>query len=231
MLNMVTIKNPGNFLESLTKNKEGDNLETKLISALKHLKILENQEELIEYNEIYEWQRKGHETYTAAAKLKIEKDGKNYERSFISKAIVTLSVDITIKNMLRRKKLLEDKGIKTPRIYSIDEGCINQQYIPYSIGEAIKLGKLNDELLDEIIFVASQLDKMGFNSLNYIGDLRTDLKNVYYTDFGFDLGEPNENIVSDKAYNRLVRFVNGNKRLKNKEKYVKEKYKEYTAKT
>jgi len=226
-INMVIINNSGDFLESLIKNKEGKDLETRLFSALKDLKILKDQEELAEYDELHGWKRGGGETYVASAKLKIEKDGKRYERTFVSKAIVTLSIDITIKNMIKRKKLLEDEGVKTPEIYSISDGCINQQYILYSIKEAIKLGKFNNKLLDEIIFIASQIDKMGFYSLNYIADLRTDLKHIYYADFGFDLGEPNENVVSDTAYNRLISFVNENIGLKIKEKNVKEKYKKF----
>lgn len=228
-ISVILIKNSGNFLESLIKNKEGNDLETRLISVLKDLKILKNQEELVEYDELYGWQRGGSETYIAAARLKIEKDGKSYEISFISKAIVTLSIDITIKNMLKRKKLLEEKGVKTPEIYSISEGCIIQQYIPYSIKEAIKIERFDDNLFDEIISIASKIDKGGFESLDYIADLRTDLKNVYYTDFGFDLGEPNKNKLSGKAYNRLIRFVNENPKLKNKEKYIKEKYRKYMA--
>ncbi|MBL7100515.1 MAG: hypothetical protein ISS23_01010 [Nanoarchaeota archaeon] len=223
---MILMKNSGNFLEDLTRNEKGQNLESRLVSALKRLSLLEYSEKLVEYTEIYEWQKGGGETYIAAAMLGIEKGIESYERSFISKAVVTLSVDLTIKNMLRRKELLESEGVKAPKIYSVSEGCIYQELIPYSIDEAVKLGRFGDKLFDDLIFIASQVDKLGFVSLNFIGDLRTDLKDVYYTDFGFDLGEPNPGVVSDEAYNRLLRFIAQNRRFQNKEKYTEIAYRE-----
>ena len=93
---------------------------------------------------------------------------------------------------------------------------------------------IDKHLLDQIILTAVKLEKTGFKPLQYTNDLRTDLDDIYYTDLGFDLGEPVKGeiepiagVKSKKVYETLIDFLKRTPNLKDKEEYVKQKYEEY----
>ena len=151
-------------------------------------------------------------------------NGNVYERPFIAKAIVTFTPEMTTQEMCKRQSVLEAQGIPVPRIYNSDSATLTQDFIPYSVNEAIAMGKFSDGLLDSVISVAAQLDKQGFVFIgSFIRDLRTDLALAYVTDFGSDLGAPSSE-MSTSGYKGLMEFVESQPALQDKAGYVEQRY-------
>lgn len=226
---MVIVDNLGSFTEGLVKKINGDSLVERISIALQHLNVLGEGEELFAYSEIFDWRIGGAESYVAAADVKVSRDDEIISRPFVSKAIVSFCIDITIKNMVKRKDILENASVKVPHFYSVGEGCINQQYLPFTVYETIKNRTLNDSMIDQLISIAAAVDKQGFLTMDYVSDLMTDMEDVYYVDFGSDLGEP-QGWGCRRALETLLRIAREHDNLYSKQKYIEEKYNELNPK-
>ena len=219
----------------LAKKGEGTGFRERTLDQLKNLNILQEGEEFEGYEDIQGWVRGGEESYVATGRLYLSNDEETSQREFVAKAILTIDPDTTIDKMMDRRELLKSQGIKTPTIYSVDEGCIYQQFIPKSVRESVEKIGSDEKLLDELVRIGAVLDQKGFKALSYIGDLRTDLQDLYYVDLGFDLGEPG-NQATDNSYKSLMKFVESNNELllperdlslEQKKEYVDQKYQSF----
>ena len=178
-----------------------------LEAALKAINVLRPDEKLTGFEEIYDWQRGGAETYVTAARYTASSSIGQREGGIISKAVLAFGpISERISDMMKRRGILESAGVQTPAVYSTADGCIVEEYIEKSIGEAVKKGNPDETLLSGIVDVAVKLDKAGFRTTNFIQDLRTDGEKVFYTDWGFDLGEPSPE-PSQTALLRLRKFA------------------------
>lgn len=221
----MIVGNLGSFTEGLVEKIEGDSLVERISIALRQLNVLEDGEELFAYSEIKDWQRGGDESFYAAADVKVSRDDEVISRPFVSKAIISMCIDITIKNMVKRKDILEKAGVKVPHFYSVGNGCINQQYLPFTVYETIKEGRMTDGMLDQLIDIAAAVDKVGFLTMNYVSDLMTDMEDVYYVDFGSDLGEPG-GYGYRRAFETLLRIAREHDSLYFKQRHIEKRYNE-----
>lgn len=176
----------------------------RLSSALKKIGIVKSGETIIAYEELNDYVRKGEETYVAAARVILNKEHRRIIRSFVSKAVI--SGDELIKSMLRRRYLLQSQNIHVPELYSVTDACINEELIPYDLDCVLGKELYNLEVLNSVIHAAAVLDWMGFRTLNFLSDMRTDGKFAYYIDFGWDLADPSDS-PKDNAFNTLLSFV------------------------
>lgn len=209
-MHRVKIIKSSEFTKYLTEkvhqsNDLDETFEQKLSSALITMGIVKPGEQLLSYEEWFNFTRGGAEIYVAAAQVIIEKKGNREARPFVAKAVITGNE--TMKQMLERRTLLASFGIFVPELYSAINACICEQFIPYAINkDAVSKGYITLQVIKDITHTATVLDSRGFPTFNFISDMRTDGKHAYYVDFGWDLWNPGKH-PKDKAYRTLIKFV------------------------
>jgi len=171
--------------------------------ALSNLDILESPEEEFVINKGEGWSRGGAETYIYKFSVEKKRSGKSEE--FIIKACAPFSpaidIDKTLKSWIKRRKILSDYGICTPRLVAVSDGLILEEYIPYLLRSKIsKDGHNQDKLLPELAHYAGILSKLGFSPISPFKDLRSRSNDVVVVDFGEDIGGLN---VSQKVDNKI----------------------------
>jgi hypothetical protein len=173
--------------------------------SLNRLGLLKTDEKLISYEDDLEWRRGGAETYISTGKFQTDKARSIH---FIAKSYITMGMKPSerCQILLDRRKQISQIGIKTPELYGYDKGTIYEEFIPYSVDEEID--KLNDQGIKEVIKIGALLDKLGYQCLQFSSDLRfsKDGSEVYYTDFGSDLGEPNVKNTSISCKTNLMKI-------------------------
>src|SRR3989338_1959426 len=160
----------------------------KIEKWLRKCGILSNEEGLESYEDVTQWSRKGAESYVSEAQI-ITTDGKKVH--FIVKAIVgILPINARINELIERRKLLQSFGISIPKLFGINSGAMIEAFIPNDL--LSQKGELPFKTKLQVARIASILDFAGFSVLNFLSDLRCseDLFEVFYVDFGFDLGRP-----------------------------------------
>lgn len=150
--------------------------------------VLSNEERLESYEDVTQWSRKGAESYVSDARI-ITSNGRKVH--FIVKAIVgMLPIDERICELIERRKLLRSLGIPIPELFGINCGAVIEAFIPKDLLSQRGVLPLIAKL--KIARIAAILDCARFSVLNFLSDLRCseDLLDVFYVDFGFDLGMP-----------------------------------------
>jgi len=178
-MDVVTIDN--GLAESLQKE-----FKTKdLTICLNKIGVLDNDESLTSYTDLTKWLRGGAETYIAISSVTTNKGLKK----FIAKALISIASqpDKQLEGWMKRRKIIESLNIRTPKLFSALNGVIYEQFIdePLIINPTVTRG-----VIEQLVFIASQLDSIGFTTLSFINDIRISSDDLYYVDFGSDLGEP-----------------------------------------
>ncbi|KKL79634.1 hypothetical protein LCGC14_2012850 [marine sediment metagenome] len=185
------------FVNKVPVNKYLENLKT----GFKAVGLLGNQEEILLYEDLTNWERGGAETYIAQGRLQTSL-AQNIH--FIAKAYVGMSpIREKVVEWTRRRQFLAENGICFPKLYGVYKGTIYEEYISHSVDEDRDV--LSDELKLQVARIAGIVDSLGFTSLNFLGDIRFSIRSaqVYYVDFGFDLGEANSDMHSNLAFQQL----------------------------
>ena len=162
----------------------------RLQQALQSIRVLQDGDTLIGFRELMPWHRSGGETYLAAAVAEVRSDsGCIDNRAFVAKAIVSWTPDIhgRVMQLCDRYRTLEATGVRVPYIYSSGEGVIYQALIPHNLSPGLLAGR--PDLLRELSQLSATLDSLGAQPLNFVRDVMTDLRHLYYVDVGQDLGE------------------------------------------
>jgi hypothetical protein len=175
--------------KSLNEQLEDFAEETPLPNALVKLGILGSDEKFISARIIRDWTRGGAETYN----MIFEIVSSQRTASYILKACVPFSPAIPIDRVLGewidRRTLLQQHGVKAPKLYGARLGMILEDFIPHELGELNK-SKWNSRLIDQVFDFAKTLTELRFAAVGPFADLRTDEVFVFQVDFGTDLGEP-----------------------------------------
>lgn len=162
--------------------KEGFKLNEEGISEWLWSKNIINKDEiLMEFSDTTSWSRTGGETYGTSFFIKTV----NISKQIFIKALVTTSPEKSIQDWNRRRHILEKNGIPVSNWYWFGSGIIIEDYY-----EKDAIGYVN---FNTLVSIGFKLDQLGFKSLKFLDDIRSDLSGCpYYVDFGFDLGEPSE---------------------------------------
>lgn len=160
--------------------------------------VLKEGEVLQAYHDISAWQRGGAETYNTVATITV----KEHERKFIAKALVSMVTkpEQQLANWSSRRTIIQQLGIKTPKLFAELNGVIYEEFIDNNFSLDSNLQKT---ILEQLAFIAGQLDRKGFTTLSFINDIRLKDTTLYYVDFGSDLGEPSQD-KKDSAIKLLM---------------------------
>ncbi len=171
-------------------NREKFSLDLKGISNWLQLKnIISTNEILLNFNDLTPWTRTGGETYCTSFEFITDKQAKQ----IMIKAIVTLFPEKSLLDWARRREILKRNGIIVSFWYNYADATIFEDFYPNTASEVS---------FDKILNIGYKLDKLGFNTLKFVDDIRADKNgNPFFIDFGFDLGEPSDKkTISAKKY-------------------------------
>ncbi len=154
------------------------------------LKIDKSQNEPITIEE-EKYYRAGGECYILPFSISV---GKTKFKALL-KANVTMTADISTKNALIRRRLLENKGVKAPKLYAdaAERAVILEEFLPYSLEEAYE--KFGNNILPQIAHAHGVIAACGFQPVKngLLRDFRADEQgNMQMIDFGADLGSPSD---------------------------------------
>ena len=173
-------------LEELLEQFAG---EKPLSNALVKLGMLNSADHFRSAHLTRDWTRGGAETYNLVFKIV----SIQYTASYILKACVPFSpavpIDRVLEGWIKRRILLQEHGVKTPRLYGVALGMILEDFIPCELSK-LKLPEWNSRLIEQVFQFAETLTKLRFAAVSPFVDLRTDRIAVFQVDFGSDLGEP-----------------------------------------
>lgn len=141
--------------------------------------------------EVHGWVRGGAETYIY--RFRVVDDLAS--RDVMLKAVVAFSMVKSLTQLggewVERRRLLEQDGIRTPRLYFAGRALIVEEYIPERLSSFLE-GKPAQavQLADQVIHYAAALEKHAFRPVAPFHGLRTNGTDVFAVDFGQDLGPP-----------------------------------------
>ena len=172
--------------EKLTLNQQG------ITRWLRSKNIVSDNETLSSYRDLMPWKRTGSETYCSTFEFSTEKQTKQIN----IKAFVTISPEKSLLDWSRRRNFLMRNGITVSNWYHQSGACIIEDFYPNTF-------EFYD--FEKILTIGYILDQLGFSTLKFSDDIRGDKSGeLFYIDFGFDLGEPSETPKSN-AKNLLLR--------------------------
>jgi hypothetical protein len=182
---MGEVKSKWSIEKDLIKLSKQSNLQTATIK----LGLLNEGENLGNIKGAASWVLGGSETYIYPFSV-ISEDG--LHRNFILKAVTAFSpansLDEILAEWITRRKLLEDSGVRAPRLHFAGEGVVLEEFIPYALKDVLQRDLETDHLIHELFEYASTLSKLGFVPIAAFDDLRTDHTHIFVIDFGEDLG-------------------------------------------
>lgn len=162
---------------------------------LKERSIIKKNEVLIRYEDIIKWGQSGSETFYSIFEIEYLKQKKKVKKKIVVKALSTMFPEKNLEDWTRRRKILRENNIPVSKWYYYGKGLIIEDYY-CKLPEKNKFASLKE--------IAITLDKLGFNPLDFVRDIRMNNKGeLFYIDFGFDLGEPS-GISNDISINKLL---------------------------
>lgn len=167
------------------------------ISEWLRLKCLIGENDaLIEYEDTSKWRRSGSETYSSIFRIRFLHSGIEQNKQINIKAIVTLDPERGLEDWSRRREILVRAAVPVSNWYWHGDGIIIEDFYLNDFSACKDFSKL--------VFIASRLDLLGFQTLNFLLDIRCDENSdPYYVDFGSDLGSPSS-YKSDTAIRKLI---------------------------
>lgn len=162
-----------------------------LADSLRKIGLLDAGEALGSLEVIRDWYRSGAETYslhfgvtTSAGML----------RKCMLKACVASPGALPLAEVfavwLERRAMVSELGISTPVLYATGRAVLVEEYIPYTLAEALGRARDRTVLLTELGATAARLVRGGFVPLS-AHDWRSRGTDVVLIDFGQDLGPAN----------------------------------------
>lgn len=187
---------PTGLSEEFLRLGVGDTTEERLQDGLTKRNILQQGEKLAGLSDCTAWRQGGAETYIADSIVQVESN-QNEDRHVIAKALFSLGSppEIQLKSWMKRRKILTGLNIRVPHLYSASDGAIYEEFIESELDPDCFTMQ---NLIRELAQIAATLDDCGFMTLHFLSDLRRRNDQLFYIDFGFDLGDPGET-VTDRA--------------------------------
>lgn len=175
-----------------------------LNQALYQLKMIESPDSKFSLLEDGPWEREGADTYIYKFQVK---EGEKPEDAYVVKACTAFSLVNNLNEIfeewLRRRQLLSDFGVSTPKLIARGNGVIIEESVPYQLRDLLKnevraTPYSVDERLIDLTLYSAALYSLGFLSIAPFNDLRSRGKDAVVIDFGQDLGPARGEPVSTK---------------------------------
>ena len=168
--------------------------------------IISSSDILLSYRDVKEWFKSGDETYLSSFYISYCRCEKVENKTIVLKAITTLNPEKSLLDWYRRRKILRENFVPVSNWYWCNNGIIIEDYYP------------NDWSfynLDTLKSIANVLDRLGFITTDFLRDIKCDeYGNLFYIDFGFDLGEPSfkETNTSKQTLNNKIGTLSNNEK-------------------
>lgn len=141
---------------------------------------------------VHDWWPAGAETYCYVFTLV----GEQAERTLILKSFVptpgTYSVAEALATSLDRSRQLSTCGVRAPAVYGAKNGTALFDYIEHSLvdflGNRTTTSPLRRELISKALKIIESVHCAGYRPVDIVRDLRTNGREVFMVDFGWDLG-------------------------------------------
>lgn len=172
--------------------------------ALVALGIVEDHLPEPRLEEVHGWMRGGAETFI----YRFRATQSDSVHDVLLKAVVGFSTAKSLTEQgdewVQRRKLLEQDGICTPRLYHAGRAIVVEQFIPEGLSGFLRRKPPETvHLFDQVFRYAATLEKHGFCPISPFHGLRTNGVDVFAVDFGQDLGPPG--LVAKRGGRRLLR--------------------------
>jgi len=161
------------------------------VEALVSLGLVDEDSRQPRLEEVHGWIRGGAETFIY--RFRVVDDLAT--RDVVLKAVVAFSMAKSLTQLggewLERRRLLEQDGIRTPRLYHAGRALIVEEFIPERLSSCLERKPAQAlQLADQVIQYAAALEKHAFRPVAPFHGLRTNGSDVFAVDFGQDLGPP-----------------------------------------
>lgn len=162
---------------------DGFSLDQTGISAwLSSKNILTKSAILDGYWDLSPWQRSGAETYGTSFLIRYLENEEEEVKRIWMKAITSIPPEERLEDWARRRSFLETNAVLVSNWYWYGKGIILEDYYPFDFTHHARF--------EDLIMIARKLDQLGFSCVDFLRDVRADeAGNLFYADFGFDLGE------------------------------------------
>ena len=162
-----------------------------LVDSLRTLGLVEQNDGFASLETISDWYRSGAETYGLHFAV-TARSGRRYE--YFMKACVAYAGGTPLKaifaDWLSRRATVEGLGVGTPKLYATGSVLLVEEYVPYTLTEALKYTHDRATLLRAVGVTVAHLVSAGFAPLS-AHDWRSRRSDVILVDFGQDLGPDN----------------------------------------
>ena len=149
---------------------------------MKNKTILQENENLISFQDLDKWFRSGGETYATTFEISYKANEQLLNKKLIIKALIPIPPEKHLEDWNKRRKLLQDNGVVVSHWYWFGNAVVIEDFYPYTTE--------NTKDFTQLIQTAMILDKLGFSAIDFLRDMRCDEAGIaHYIDFGFDLGE------------------------------------------
>ena len=172
--------------------------------ALQALGIIAEQGPVPRLEEVHGWMRGGAETYIY--RFRVAQSDSVHD--VLLKAVLGFSTAKSLTEQgdewVQRRRLLEQNGICTPRLYHAGRAIVVEEFIPENLCGFLRRPPADTtHLFDQVIHYAAALEKYGFCPISPFHGLRTNGVDVFAVDFGQDLGPPG--LTARRGGQRLLR--------------------------
>jgi hypothetical protein len=145
--------------------------------------------------EVRDWYRAGSETYVYVFSVA----GPEIESTFIAKALIAplpgTPPERQVERWLRRRTQLMEGAIKVPELLGVGKGLLVERFIDFSLEEAASRVEC---VVEKYIELVERVIDAGFTPTDFIHNIRTDGEDLYWIDFGEDLGGSSRTDLRDK---------------------------------
>lgn len=177
--------------------------------------ILGDSDDLASYHELQNWARGGSETFVASAEVSIvTKRGVTSRRRFIAKAMVPFgsSADVATKSWLARRDRLS-AHIKVPQLFGVCRAVIYEQLLPLSLADSMAESNWTDRnLASRLAAICLALEVCGFRPTDLIGNIWVERHDLYWVDFGEDLGGF-QSFPTESLHSKMIAELRSNRKL------------------
>lgn len=147
-------------------------------------------------SEIKGWHRSGGETF--ATYFSLESPEFLKPPRFVLKACCPSSfsdVDKILDKWVLRREFMKANGVETPHLYARGPGVVLEEYVPYSIQDAVRLNHSSPSFKGIISRTYNLIGRMGFKPISLHHNLRSRGNDVVNIDFGSDIGPQSHSSV------------------------------------
>ena len=181
----------------------------KLDDAVRGLGLVPDGIQFMGYDTVADWSRGGSETYIYH--FEIHGDH-GWQRRFVLKALIGFSPGVSLSEAatcwVQRRDLIASEGIRVPKVFGVYRAAILEEYVPFSVTDAVRRRTLQHALIFGMTSYAAALANLRFQPTASFGDLRTFGRDIVPVDFGTDLGHPGREESSvEEPLRQLIEYL------------------------